>query len=66
MKTHFVTSFAFTGVASPKVQEAKGEMRPRSAKMDKFLAKVNGSTRFDAINAATRVGEAVAKSKKAA
>ncbi len=65
MKQAFVTSFAFAGVA-PKQEQAKREVRPRSAKMDNFLAKVNGSPRFDAVNAAARVSEAMAKSKKAA
>jgi hypothetical protein len=64
MKNVFVTNFALAPTATPQKDAAKGERRPRSAKMDSFLAKANGSTRYSAVNAAACVGEALAKSKK--
>ncbi len=64
MKHAFMTSFAISP-AAPKAKTATAEARPRSAKMDQFLSKVNGSPRFNAVNAVARVSEAMAKSKKA-
>lgn len=57
------TSLASTGMAPSKRKEVKVEIRPRSAKMDKFLSQVNGSPRYDI---AAQVSLAVAQSKQTA
>lgn len=66
MKPAYVTSLVFTGMSLSQEKEANVEVRPRSAKMDKFLRQVNGSPRYDVANVAAQVSQAVAQSKKVA
>lgn len=64
MKTAFVNCLAFTGAVFPKWKDAEVEARPRSVKMDKFLNKINGSSRYNVANVAAQVSQALEKSKK--
>ena len=66
MKIAYATSPESTGMAPSKREEAKVAIRPRTAKMDKFMRQINGSPRFDIANIAVQVSQAIAKSKEVA